>query len=115
MRSIGRDPIFLARGAGSKVWDVDGNEYVDWISSWGPLILGHAEPSVIAAVIAAAQAGTTFGAPTEGEVELAAEITYEDGRKALLQSRLAIGDVDEASAPAATPSRRMAEAVVAAG
>jgi glutamate-1-semialdehyde 2,1-aminomutase len=75
MRSIGRDPIFLARGAGSKVWDVDGNEYVDWVSSWGPLILGHAEPSVIAAIVAAAQAGTTFGAPTEGEVELAAEIT----------------------------------------
>jgi glutamate-1-semialdehyde 2,1-aminomutase len=75
MRSIGRDPIFLARGAGSKIWDVDGKEYVDWVSSWGPLILGHAEPSVIAAIIAAAQAGTTFGAPTEGEVELAAEIT----------------------------------------
>jgi glutamate-1-semialdehyde 2,1-aminomutase len=74
MRSIGRDPIFLARGAGSKVWDVDGTEYVDWVSSWGPLILGHAEPSVIAAITAAAAAGTTFGAPTEGEVELAAEI-----------------------------------------
>jgi glutamate-1-semialdehyde 2,1-aminomutase len=74
MRSIGRDPIFLARGAGSKVWDVDGNEYVDWVSSWGPLILGHAEPAVLAAVNAAAAAGTTFGAPTEGEVDLAAEI-----------------------------------------
>jgi glutamate-1-semialdehyde 2,1-aminomutase len=74
MRSIGRDPIFLARGAGSKVWDVDGNEYVDWVSSWGPLILGHAEPTVLEAVIAAAAAGTTFGAPTEGEVDLAAEI-----------------------------------------
>jgi glutamate-1-semialdehyde 2,1-aminomutase len=74
MRSIGRDPIFLARGAGSKVWDVDGTEYVDWVSSWGPLILGHAEPSVVAAVNAAAAAGTTFGAPTEGEVDLAAEI-----------------------------------------
>jgi glutamate-1-semialdehyde 2,1-aminomutase len=74
MRSIGRDPIFLARGAGSKVWDVDGTEYVDWVSSWGPLILGHAEPSVIAAITAAAAAGTTFGAPTEGEVDLAAEI-----------------------------------------
>ncbi|HTX46421.1 MAG TPA: glutamate-1-semialdehyde 2,1-aminomutase [Solirubrobacteraceae bacterium] len=74
MRSIGRDPIFLARGAGSKVWDVDGTEYVDWVSSWGPLILGHAEPSVVAAVSAAAAAGTTFGAPTEGEVDLAAEI-----------------------------------------
>jgi glutamate-1-semialdehyde 2,1-aminomutase len=74
MRSIGRDPIFLARGAGSRVWDVDGTEYVDWVSSWGPLILGHAEPSVVAAITAAAAAGTTFGAPTEGEVDLAAEI-----------------------------------------
>jgi glutamate-1-semialdehyde 2,1-aminomutase len=74
MRSIGRDPIFLARGAGSRVWDVDGNEYVDWVSSWGPLILGHAEASVVDAVTAAAAAGTTFGAPTEAEVSLAEEI-----------------------------------------
>jgi glutamate-1-semialdehyde 2,1-aminomutase len=74
MRSIGRDPIFLASGAGSRVFDVDGNEYVDFVSSWGPLILGHAHPEVVAAVQEAAAHGTTFGAPTEGEVELAAEV-----------------------------------------
>jgi glutamate-1-semialdehyde 2,1-aminomutase len=74
MRSIGRDPIFLASGAGSRVLDVDGNEYVDFVSSWGPLILGHAHPEVIAAVQEAAARGTTFGAPTEGEVDLAAEV-----------------------------------------
>ncbi len=71
MRAIGRDPIFLARGAGSRVWDVDGNEYVDWVCSWGPLILGHADPDVVAAVTQAAARGTSFGAPTEGEVQLA--------------------------------------------
>jgi len=71
MRAIGRDPIFIAAGAGSRLRDVDGNEYVDWVSSWGPLILGHAHPAVIEAVGAAASRGTTFGAPTEGEVLLA--------------------------------------------
>jgi len=74
MRAIGRDPIFLACGAGPRVTDVDGNEYIDFVSSWGPLILGHAHPDVIAAVQEAARRGTTFGAPTEGEVELAAEV-----------------------------------------
>ena len=71
MRSIGREPLFMARGAGSRVWDVDGNEYVDWVSSWGPLILGHAHPAVLDAINAAAAAGTSFGAPTEGELRLA--------------------------------------------
>jgi glutamate-1-semialdehyde 2,1-aminomutase len=74
MRSIGRDPIFIACGSGATVTDVDGNEYVDWVSSWGPLILGHAHPEVVAAVRAAADCGTSFGAPTEAEVELAAEV-----------------------------------------
>jgi glutamate-1-semialdehyde 2,1-aminomutase len=74
MRSIGRDPLFIARGAGSHVWDVDGNEYVDWVCSWGPLILGHANANVIAAVTDAASRGTSFGAPTAGEVELAEQI-----------------------------------------
>jgi glutamate-1-semialdehyde 2,1-aminomutase len=74
MRAIGRDPIFLASGAGSRVRDVDGNEYVDFMSSWGPLIVGHAHPQVVSAVQEAASRGTTFGAPTEGEVELAAEV-----------------------------------------
>ena len=74
MRSIGRDPIFIASGRGARMTDVDGNEYIDWISSWGPLILGHAHPDVTAAVTAAAARGTSYGAPTEGEVTLAAEI-----------------------------------------
>jgi glutamate-1-semialdehyde 2,1-aminomutase len=74
MRSIGRDPIFIARGEGATVTDVDGNEYIDWVSSWGPLILGHAHPAVITAVTHAAARGTSFGAPTEAEVTLAAQI-----------------------------------------
>ena len=74
MRSIGRDPIFIASGKGSAITDVDGNDYVDWVSSWGPLILGHADPDVVAAVTEAAARGTTFGAPTAGEVELAEEV-----------------------------------------
>jgi len=75
MRSIGRDyPIFVERGEGFELIDVDGNRYVDWVCSWGPLILGHAEPGVVAAVTEAATQGTSFGAPTEGEIELAAEV-----------------------------------------
>jgi glutamate-1-semialdehyde 2,1-aminomutase len=74
MRSIGRDPVFIAEARGCRLTDVDGNRYVDWVCSWGPLILGHAHPEVIEAVSATASRGTTFGAPTEGEVELAAEI-----------------------------------------
>jgi glutamate-1-semialdehyde 2,1-aminomutase len=79
MGSIGRDPIFLARGEGNRVWDVDGNEYVDWVGSWGPLILGHADPVVVAAVAAAAERGTSYGAATPGEVDLAAEIADRIG------------------------------------
>ncbi|HEV3053108.1 MAG TPA: aminotransferase class III-fold pyridoxal phosphate-dependent enzyme, partial [Solirubrobacteraceae bacterium] len=71
MRSIGRDPIFIASGDGSRIRDVDGNEYIDYVMSWGPLILGHANSDVIEAVSAAVAHGTTFGAPTEREVELA--------------------------------------------
>ena len=75
MRQIGRDPIFIESGKGATVTDRDGNSYIDWIFSWGPLILGHADPDVIAAVTAQAAKGTTFGAATEAEVELAEEIT----------------------------------------
>lgn len=71
MRSIARDPLFIEHASGTKIVDVDGNEYIDYVCSWGPLILGHAEPSVIAAVEAAARRGTTYGAPTAAEVELA--------------------------------------------
>jgi glutamate-1-semialdehyde 2,1-aminomutase len=74
MRSIGRDPIFVARGEGAELIDIDGNRYVDWMMSWGPLIAGHARPEVVGAVSAAAAAGTSFGAPTEAEVKLAAEV-----------------------------------------
>ena len=74
MRAIGRDPIFIESGSGALIRDVDGNEYVDWVCSWGPLILGHANPAVIEAATAAAARGTSFGAPTEGEVELADEV-----------------------------------------
>jgi len=74
MRSIGRDPVFVARGEGAELIDVEGNRYVDWMMSWGPLIAGHAHPEVVEAVSVAAAAGTSFGAPTEGEVELAAEV-----------------------------------------
>jgi glutamate-1-semialdehyde 2,1-aminomutase len=73
MRSIGRDPLFIARGEGAELFDVDGNRYVDWVCSWGPLIHGHAHPDVVRAVERAAEAGTSFGAPTAGEVELAEE------------------------------------------
>jgi glutamate-1-semialdehyde 2,1-aminomutase len=75
MRAIGRDPIFVERASGAELIDVDGNRYVDWMCSWGPLILGHADPAVLEAVTAAARAGTTFGAATAGEVDLAEEVT----------------------------------------
>jgi glutamate-1-semialdehyde 2,1-aminomutase len=75
MRSIGREhPIFVERGEGFELIDADGHRYVDWVCSWGPLILGHANPDVVAAVQEAAARGTTYGAPTEGEIELAAEV-----------------------------------------
>jgi glutamate-1-semialdehyde 2,1-aminomutase len=74
MRSIGRDPIFVVAGEGAELVDVDGNRYVDYVCSWGPLIAGHAHPRVIEAVIAAAADGTSFGAPTEAEVDIAQEI-----------------------------------------
>src|SRR3954447_24237587 len=71
MRSIGRDPIFIERAEGAEIFDVDGNTYVDYVCSWGPLILGHAPPTVLEAVSEAAAKGTTFGAPTAAEVEFA--------------------------------------------
>jgi glutamate-1-semialdehyde 2,1-aminomutase len=74
-RAVGGDPLFIARGAGSRLWDVDGNEYIDCVASWGPLILGHARHEVVDAACEAARMGTTFGAPTEAEVKLARAIT----------------------------------------
>jgi glutamate-1-semialdehyde 2,1-aminomutase len=75
MRAIGRDPIFVERAAGAELTDVDGNVYVDYVCSWGPLIHGHAHPAIIEAVTEAAAYGTSFGAPTAGEVELAEAVT----------------------------------------
>ena len=75
MRAVGMDePVFVARGEGAYLEDVDGNRYVDWVMSWGALLFGHADPETVAAVRRAALDGTSFGAPTEAEVELAAEI-----------------------------------------
>src|SRR5215213_7940693 len=74
MRQIGRDPIFVERGEGCELIDVDGNGYVDWVGSWGPLVLGHAHPAVVEAVDRAAAGGTSFGAATGAEVELAEEV-----------------------------------------
>jgi len=75
MRAVGLDePLFVGRGEGAYLEDVDGNRYVDWVMSWGPLIFGHADSETVAAVRAAAERGTSFGAPTEAEVDLAAEI-----------------------------------------
>jgi len=74
MRQIGREPIFIERGEGCELVDVAGNRYLDWVGSWGPLILGHAEPSVVSAVIEAAKRGTSYGAATAAEVALAEEV-----------------------------------------
>ena len=73
-KAVGGSPPFLRSGHGSQVVDVDGNQYVDYLGSWGPLILGHARPEVVQAVTEAAQRGTSYGAPTEGEVLLAEKI-----------------------------------------
>src|ERR1700746_888072 len=70
-RSVGGVPRFIARGEGSRIFDVDGNSYIDYVCSWGPLVLGHRPPAVIDALQEALETGTSFGAPTGGEVELA--------------------------------------------
>ena len=74
MRAIGRDPLFIERGEGAEIVDVDGNSYIDYVCSWGPLIHGHAHPQVLRALGEAAANGTSFGAPTAGEVRLAEEV-----------------------------------------
>src|SRR5579864_3758495 len=70
-RSVGCDPVFVARGKGAHIWDADENEYIDYVGSWGPLILGHAEPAVLDAIVSAACNGTSFGASTASEADLA--------------------------------------------
>src|SRR5687768_11981097 len=74
-RAVGGTPRFLVRGEGARVVDADGNVYIDYLGSWGPLIHGHAHPRVVEAVVAAAAEGTSFGAPTPREVELAERVT----------------------------------------
>ena len=69
--AVGGDPPFITRGEGSHIWDADGNQYIDYVGSWGPLILGHAAPAVVEAVIDAARRGTSFGASTPSEIDLA--------------------------------------------
>src|SRR5881398_2754900 len=73
-RAVGGTPRFMVSGSGPYLTDADGRRYVDLVSSWGPLLLGHAHPAVVEAVTAAARRGLTFGAPTEGELQLAEEI-----------------------------------------
>ncbi|MDI3280760.1 MAG: glutamate-1-semialdehyde 2,1-aminomutase [Bacillota bacterium] len=70
-RAVGRSPVFIAKAKGARLYDVDGNSYVDYVLSWGPMILGHAHPTVIEAVQEAAARGTSFGAPTELEIKMA--------------------------------------------
>src|SRR5215472_5991596 len=72
-RSVGGEAPFLVRGEGAYVWDADGNRYIDYVGSWGPLILGHSVPDVIDAVVHAARKGTSFGASTPSEAELVTE------------------------------------------
>jgi glutamate-1-semialdehyde 2,1-aminomutase len=73
-KAIGISPTFIDRAKGSKVWDIDGNEYIDYVGSWGPMILGHAHPGVVAALKKAIPKGTSYGAPTFLEVELATKV-----------------------------------------
>ncbi len=73
-KAIGISPAFIDRAKGSKIWDIDGNEYIDYVGSWGPMILGHAHPGVVAALKKAIPKGTSYGAPTILEVELAAKV-----------------------------------------
>ena len=73
-KAVGGSPLFIKSAKGSKIYDVDGNEYIDYVLSWGPMILGHSHPSVVKAIQKAAENGTSYGAPTELEIELAGMI-----------------------------------------
>jgi glutamate-1-semialdehyde 2,1-aminomutase len=73
-RAVGGEPLFIERGEGPYVWDADGKRYIDYVGSWGPLLFGHAHPRIVESVAAAAERGTSFGAPTSREVEMAALI-----------------------------------------
>jgi len=73
-KAVGGNPIFMKKASGARVWDVDGNEYIDYVASWGPLIFGHAHPQIVEAIKRQAELGTSFGTPTELEVELAERV-----------------------------------------
>ena len=73
-KSVGRNPVFIDRGEGAYIWDIDGNRYLDFVGSWGPLIVGHAHPNVVEAIKRVAERGTSYGAPTEVESELSEEV-----------------------------------------
>ena len=73
-KAVGGTPLFIRSGKGSHFWDEDGNEYIDYVGSWGPLILGHAHPAIVQAIQESSAKGTTFGAPTRVEVELTERI-----------------------------------------
>src|SRR6266699_137863 len=73
-RAVGGAPIVVDRAAGARLWDADGNEYIDYVCSWGALILGHAHPKVVEAISVQARRGTSYGMPTELEIELAARL-----------------------------------------
>ena len=75
-REVGGPPLFIRSARGSRIYDIDGNEYIDYVGSWGPMILGHAHPAVVKAVQDAAANGTSYGAPTEAETQLAARIIH---------------------------------------
>src|SRR6202050_1450294 len=75
-RSVGGNPLFIAQGQGAHIFDVDGNEFIDYVGSWGPLLLGHRHPEIIAALEGALEIGTSFGAPTPQEIDLAEAICY---------------------------------------
>src|ERR1700690_4009759 len=70
-KSVGIDPLFLTRAEGAYVWDADGNKFIDYVGSWGPMILGHSHPKVVEAIRKQALSATSFGAPTELEIKLA--------------------------------------------
>lgn len=78
-KSVGRDPVFIDRGEGAYIWDIDGNRYLDFVGSWGPLIVGHAHPDVVAAIKRVAERGTSYGAPTD--LHITASQKYYDDKK----------------------------------
>src|SRR5262249_37534754 len=110
-RAVGGNPVFVARGESVYITDVDGRTYVDFVGSWGPLILGHAHPEVIAAVAEYAAAGTSFGAPTALEVDLACLVTDampagEEGGPVAARPRPTLSDLPLPRAAAPRPGSR---------